>query len=378
MAQSAVKILNGKDAGEEFLSISQMLIEKDLSGAVLIDCANDYQGLGSEVKAAYTKYLRKEDLISTKSMPRIFREAGILASFKVAKNWTVVKNTVLGTEGSSEKVVNNNLKILDPDMTNYDKLKNKDKVFERMYAQQSTTNNIAAIINAFETIARAEYNDGNKDGGGGSGSGNGPSGNSNSGNTSSTIEGNGQIENPSKDKTFSDMEGHWAAAQVKLLAEKEIISGFPDGSFQPENPVTRAEFTKMILEAFGIQKNGKATFQDVPSTEWYAEYVAAAAEKGIVTGAENNMFLPNASITRQDAAVILYRSLSNYLTIEKGSTVFADLNSIAEYAREAVRDLASISIINGIGSNKFDPEGITTRAQAATLISNALDYMAAH
>ena len=263
-------------------------------------------------------------------------------------------------------------------MTNYDKLKNKDKVFERMYAQQSTTNNIAAIINAFETIARAEYNDGNKDGGGGSGSGNGPSGNSNSGNTSSTIEGNGQIENPSKDKTFSDMEGHWAAAQVKLLAEKEIISGFPDGSFQPENPVTRAEFTKMILEAFGIQKNGKATFQDVPSTEWYAEYVAAAAEKGIVTGAENNMFLPNASITRQDAAVILYRSLSNYLTIEKGSTVFADLNSIAEYAREAVRDLASISIINGIGSNKFDPEGITTRAQAATLISNALDYMAAH
>ena len=169
-------------------------------------------------------------------------------------------------------------------------------------------------------------------------------------------------------KTFSDVApNHWCAEPIKTLYGLSVVSGDGDGNFRPNAAVSRAEFTKMLMNALfsGRTATSSAGFVDVAESQWYVGYVNLAAELGIILGDESGNFRPNATITRQDMAVMVKRAVSKAgVAISDGEKAFADNNLISEYAKEAVSALASTGILNGMDNGNFEPQGELLRAQA--------------
>ena len=153
------------------------------------------------------------------------------------------------------------------------------------------------------------------------------------------------------------------------------MSGREKGKFCPEETITRAEFTKIVLGALKFSAgNAAAGFADVNETDWYSPYVAVAAENGIVKGTEDNKFYPDDSITRQDAALLLQRALEQKgIRLDSGKTAqFADDGEFSDYAASAISLLAGNGMIKGFDDNTFRPFANLTRAEAAQLIYNAV------
>ena len=109
---------------------------------------------------------------------------------------------------------------------------------------------------------------------------------------------------------FSDIKGHWAENQINKWAGKGLAAGYQYGTFRPDNEVTRAEFVALTNRAFGIAKTGAETyFTDVEPGKWYYEDVAAAKTAGYIAGYPDGTFGPDQTITRQEVASILARLL---------------------------------------------------------------------
>ena len=166
-------------------------------------------------------------------------------------------------------------------------------------------------------------------------------------------------------------ESSWEYNAVSILGANGIISGYEDGTYRSNSPITRAEFAKLIVTAFGIEA-ASVSFDDVDESNWFYPYVSVAAGSGIVTG-YNGSFNPNSQISREDAAVIIYRT-SELLELGYGGTAsFADILDVSLYALPAVRALGNAGIINGDDMSRFNPQAILTRAQAAQLLYNFID-----
>lgn len=176
------------------------------------------------------------------------------------------------------------------------------------------------------------------------------------------------------DKSFNDVTQDWAVEAIKSLASRNVINGVGDDNFDPENVVTRAQFVKMITAMFDVMDySAVGTFTDVANDAWYAPYVATAQKLGITLGYEDGTFRPDASITREEMCAMLYRAadvLSVQVTATTSETTFNDDAAISDYAKSAIYTMQRADIIHGVGDNRFDPQGISTRAQAAVAIYN--------
>ena len=165
----------------------------------------------------------------------------------------------------------------------------------------------------------------------------------------------------------------WAKEAVLYLVEKGIISGNENGEFCPEDNITREQFAKIAVLAFGVTADGNMEFSDVQDGAWYESYVNTLASAGIVNGINDSQFGVERYITRQDLAVIAYRILKNEGKIEKSNEMgFADGEKIADYAREAVCSLAAAGFVNGYDDNTFRGECSITRQEAAQIIYNII------
>jgi len=176
--------------------------------------------------------------------------------------------------------------------------------------------------------------------------------------------------------TFSDLNGHWAKAAIERAAALGITSGYPDGTFRPGNKVTRAEFTTMITRAFTLQSTTGITpaFADAAKLpQWAKTSIAEAAAAGIVTGYADGTFRPNQLITRTEMTAILVRVLDLQLKAQEKPT-FADTDQIPAWAQPSVAAAVNAGIIHGIGGNKFSPSSNASRAESITIIMAALDY----
>ena len=134
----------------------------------------------------------------------------------------------------------------------------------------------------------------------------------------------------------------WAFREVDTLAVAGVIQGRGDHLFYPRNAITRADFIVMLDRAYGMSSAlesgavpAQQDFSDVPSTEYYAKSVAAARALGVATGTADNRFLPQQTMSRQDAMVFLKRTIDRTdLSLRSGSiTGFTDAASVKEYAQ---------------------------------------------
>jgi hypothetical protein len=181
------------------------------------------------------------------------------------------------------------------------------------------------------------------------------------------------------DVTFSDLAGvSWAKDSIEALAGRGIINGTGNGRFAPGSSVTRAEFLKMLIQAFDLaDTNVKCSFSDVKVGAWYYDSVASAQKLGIVNGKGDGAFGINDKITRQDMAVMAYKAalMVDAKLNMTAQVQFSDKTQILSYAADAVTAMQKAGIINGVGNGRFAPRDNSTRAQAATIIYRLLNTL---
>ncbi len=179
--------------------------------------------------------------------------------------------------------------------------------------------------------------------------------------------------------TFSDLDaGDWAYEDICALAIKGIVAGGEDGSIRPDDGVTREEIAKMMVVArdFKAASDGTLNVAD-PETvaPWATEYVAAAMEKGILTGFEDGTIRGNAVITRAEMATIIVRSL-NASTDNFEKTSFTDVAADAWYAKY-VECAKTLGIVNGYEDGTFGGEAQVTRREAFVMVNRLVKLLEA-
>ncbi|WP_281889228.1 5'-nucleotidase C-terminal domain-containing protein [Paenibacillus sp. YYML68] len=182
-------------------------------------------------------------------------------------------------------------------------------------------------------------------------------------------------------KTFSDLNGHWSQTDVELLASKLVVKGQTETTFAPDSSITRAEFAALLVRALGL-KESKATLSglnDVTGNEWFAGALGAAMKAGLVDGFEDGTFRPNATITREQMAVMISRAITAAGKRAAGDATvaakFADGGKIQSWAVEAVAVNATAGIVQGNESNQFQPEKQASRAEATVMLKRLLQHV---
>lgn len=169
---------------------------------------------------------------------------------------------------------------------------------------------------------------------------------------------------------LSDIAGYWAETDIQAALKAGIVHGYEDGTFRPNQTVSRAEFVVMLTNAL-YPNAGSVTLQDYVDTDvigdWAKQAIALATKSNFVQGYEDGSFRPGATLTRAQLAVILANALG--ASAKAGSqAAFADNADIAEWALNAVSIVQEAGLMNGYTGNRFGPMGEVTRAEAITVI----------
>lgn len=182
-------------------------------------------------------------------------------------------------------------------------------------------------------------------------------------------------------KTFRDVgEKDWSAGAVAFVSSHELFSGVPGGAFSPDAPMSRGMLVTVLHRLESTPQGAEAAaFADVPENAWYAEGVAWAANAGIITGSGNGGFAPDADITRQELALILYRyAKAAGLPTEKagpGAEGYRDGNEISSWAKEAMDYAVNAGLLTGNGGGGLTPTATATRAEVAVILQRLVKQM---
>ena len=157
---------------------------------------------------------------------------------------------------------------------------------------------------------------------------------------------------------------------------KSYIVGYEDGTFRPDSDMTRAEaaaiFARLISEEKGEQVSGKATFSDVSSSDWYATELGCLQKYNIIKGYEDGTFQPNAPITRAEftAMTVRYYDLFNEVKYPANTTKYTDVNG-SDWAVKDISFATNEKWLNGYADGSFKPDTNITRAEVVTVVNRA-------
>lgn len=171
-----------------------------------------------------------------------------------------------------------------------------------------------------------------------------------------------------------DINGHWAEANIRKAVSLGFVSGYTDATFKPQREATRAEFSVMLTKALGIESSGTPTaFKDaIPA--WAAPSIEAATQHQLISGYPDQTFRPNEIITREEMATIVVRALNIDIQADAELT-FADADQTAAWAKPYVAAAKDLGIIQGKGNNLFAPKASATRAEAVSIILAVLNQL---
>lgn len=177
------------------------------------------------------------------------------------------------------------------------------------------------------------------------------------------------LVNPAIPVNFNDISTHWARTNIEQLAARGAISGYPDGSFRPNASITRAEFATLLVKAFRFGAQSGKTFADT-ANHWAKDNIATATALGILSGYNPASFGPDDPITREQMAVMITKAAGAKQA--SAGTAFTDNYLISSWAGDAVARAVDSRIMSGYPDNTFRPQGKATRAEAVTVLINAL------
>lgn len=181
-------------------------------------------------------------------------------------------------------------------------------------------------------------------------------------------------------KAFSDLDAKaWYHEGVDYALTNGLMNGVGGGKFEPDGQLTRAQLVTVLYRAAGEPDTGKQVnpFTDVADDAWYTKAVIWAANNGIVNGVAKNIFAPDASITREQIATMLYRYAGAEAAKEDKLSAFPDAAKVSDWAKEALNWAVASGLINGVadanGTANLEPQATATRAQIAMILMRWLE-----
>lgn len=174
---------------------------------------------------------------------------------------------------------------------------------------------------------------------------------------------------------FVDVSHHWAADSIQFVVEKGYFAGTSENSFSPDVPMTRAMVVSVLGRIANAQGNTTTKFADIDQNQYYAPFIGWALENKIASGVSETEFNPNANITREQLAVMFLNFIKSqgYAFDAEKDVSFTDYENISPWAAESVDIMVKAGILNGRTDGSFDPKGVATRAEVATLLKLFLE-----
>jgi len=164
---------------------------------------------------------------------------------------------------------------------------------------------------------------------------------------------------------ISDVDGHWGETFIESLVSKEIVSGYPDGTFRPDAVITRAEFTVMLLKAQDIEPSSQT------GVHWGSGWKDAAVEAGILLNGEFQDLDKN--ITRGEIALMVTRSIGESPFSMARQVDILDAEGLGEDLKKAVYSVYDYGIVSGYSDKTFRHDQSATRAEAATMTVRTIE-----
>ncbi|MDI4643544.1 S-layer homology domain-containing protein [Cohnella hashimotonis] len=181
--------------------------------------------------------------------------------------------------------------------------------------------------------------------------------------------------------TFNDVERHWAKTEVNDMGSRMVVDGNGNGLFNPDQAITRAEFSAIMVRGLGLKLADSATaFSDVKSTDWFSGAVQTLYQYKLIDGFEDGTFRPADTITREQAMKIIAQAmlltdLKSKLSFEGSAEAlrpFTDGNTTADWAKDSVADVIQAGIVSGRSSTSLAPKANISRAEVAVMIRKLL------
>ncbi|MEK4491472.1 Ig-like domain-containing protein [Paenibacillus sp. FSL L8-0493] len=181
---------------------------------------------------------------------------------------------------------------------------------------------------------------------------------------------------------FSDVANHWAKEAVNDMGSRLVIEGTGSGQFTPDQAITRAEFAAIVVRGLGLEMEQAATpFSDVKTTDWYNSEINTAFTYQLINGFEDGMFRPDEHITREQAMLIIAKAmkitaLQTKLSVQSADVLlapFTDSSEVSNWAISGVTDTLQAGIIMGRSSKGLAPKDDMTRAEVAEIVKRLLE-----
>ncbi len=180
-----------------------------------------------------------------------------------------------------------------------------------------------------------------------------------------------------KELGFKDIKNHWARDNINYVAIRGIFNGSSETTFSPDAELSRGMLVTVLGRLEQIDVSGyNCMFEDVDKNLYYAPYIEWARKNGIVGGRTESQFDPDASVTRQEMAVIISRYLEKYKgkTLSAVARTFSDAAKIPSWSKTDIYKVSNAGIITGVGT-EFQPATKATRAQAATILRRIVEFL---
>ncbi|MDR9856905.1 S-layer homology domain-containing protein [Paenibacillus sp. VCA1] len=170
---------------------------------------------------------------------------------------------------------------------------------------------------------------------------------------------------------FKDAASHWAAGDIRLAAKLGIAKGYQDGTFRPNAAITRAEFSTLLVKAFALRQGGETkTFGDVQSS-WARESVEIIASLGVIGGYPDGTFRPDRPMTRAEMVAMISKLIVLQEDVSGKRGPFIDV-APQHWAGKLIEEAAAAGIIQGKTRDAFAPNDNVTRAEGITVILRML------
>ncbi|NLM04157.1 MAG: hypothetical protein GX214_03980 [Clostridiales bacterium] len=169
----------------------------------------------------------------------------------------------------------------------------------------------------------------------------------------------------------SDIHNHWAERVIEDWVGDGLIRGYPDGSFRPDNPISRAEFMVLVNKAYGFTERAEIDFTDVSASDWYYNAIATAVGAGYISGYPDASMQPNSPISRQEVTVVLSK-INDLVKDPVATTEFVDMDKIASWAKGYVGAVVKEGYMGGYPDRTFKGENNITRAEAVVTLNKAM------
>ncbi|CEN96085.1 glucan endo-1 [[Clostridium] sordellii] len=168
---------------------------------------------------------------------------------------------------------------------------------------------------------------------------------------------------------LKDISRHWAKKEINQFISSGYVNGYEDGTFRPDNSITRAEFVKLVNKYFGFNNKEDIKFSDINTNDWYYNDICIASKTGYINGYEDKTFKPNKTITREEVSKILITIKNKQDNVYDKLNKYTDKNKVSNWAKPYVEGAIEQGYLKGDDLGLLNPTNNITRAESITILS---------